>query len=164
MRLKALRGNNSQPLAAFGVFVALCFASGCSSKHTGAPVVTSSGRLLDQSWLTATQSCWPELAKEGYTADDLRHNLAILDRFRIAFPVYAAQTQADLDDLLGKPLQTGPDPDITKLAHSQSPVLTRGQAAAGTVPQMAVVQSTNGIAPPDAFCSIQPGVPQGFSK
>ncbi len=139
-------------------------ASGCSHKHTGAPVVTSSGRLIDQSWISATQSCWPDLAKQGYTADDVRRNLANLDDFHNAYPVYTAQTHADMDNILGKPLQTGPDPDISKLAHSQYPVLTRGQAAAGTVPQMAVVQSTKGIAPPDAFCSVQPGIPQGFSK
>lgn len=142
----------------------LCLVLGCSHKHTGAPVVSSSGRLIDQSWITATQSCWPDLAKQGYTAQDIRRNLANLDDFHNAYPVYAAQNHRDLDDILGKPLQTGPDPDISKLAHSQYPVLTRGQAAAGTVPQMAVVQSTNGIAPPDAFCAIQPGVPQGFSK
>ena len=147
-----------------GTTMAFCFALGCSHKHTGAPVVTSSGRLVDQSWITATQSCWPDLAKQGYTADDIRRNLANTTDLHHAFPVYAAQTHKDLDDILGKPLQTGPDPDITQLAHSQTPVLTRGQAAAGTVPQMAVVQSTDGNAPPDAFCSIQPGIPQGFSK
>ena len=143
---------------------ALSLAAGCSRKHTGAPVVSSSGRLVDQSWITATQACWPDLAKQGYSADDVRHNLANLDDFHSAYPVYAAQTHQDLDELLGKPLQTGPDPDIGKLAHSQYPVLTRGQAAAGTVAQMAVVQQTNGIAPPDAFCAIQPGIPQGFRK
>ncbi len=138
--------------------------TGCSSKHTGAPVVTTSGRLIDQSWITATQSCWPDLGKQGYSAEDVRRDLANLDDFHNAYPVYAAQTHKRLDEILGKPLQTGPDPDISQLAHSQYPVLTRGQAAAGTVPHMAVVQSTNGIAPPDAFCSVQPGVPQGFSK
>ncbi len=147
-----------------GAATAVCFTLGCSHKHVGAPVVTSSGRLVDQSWITATQSCWPDLAKQGYSADDVRRNLANLDDFRNAYPVYAAQTHRDLDDILGKPLQTGPDPDTSKLAHSQYPVLTRGQAAAGTASQMAVVQSTNGIAPPDSFCAIQPGIPQGFSK
>lgn len=156
-----------QPLRPAPAFLSLslcCIVAGCSHKHTGGPVVTSSGQFLDPSWLTATQSCWPDLARQGYGADDVRHNLANLDHFRSAFPVYAALSRADLDDILGKPLQTGPDPDITRLAHSPYPVLTRGQAAAGTSPQMAVVQSTNGQAPPDAFCSIQPGIPQGFSK
>jgi len=150
-------------VASFLAFTALTF-TGCSRKHPGAPVVTSSGRLIDPSWITATEACYPDLTKQGYTAEDIRRNLANLDDFHHAFPVYAAQNHKDLDDILGKPLQTGPDPDITQLAHSPYPVLTRGQAAAGTTPQMAVVQSTNGIAPPDAFCAIQPGTPQGFSK
>ncbi len=162
MRL-ASPSRNAAALA-FLIALSLCASSGCSHKHTGAPVVSSNGRLVDPSWITATQSCYPDLAKQGYTADDIRRNLANLDDFHHAFPVYAAQNHKDLDDLLGKPLQTGPDPDVSQLAHSQYPVLTRGQAAAGTVPQMAVVQSTNGIAPPDAFCAIQPGIPQGFSK
>ncbi len=137
---------------------------GCSHKHPGAPTITSNGRLIDQSWITATQSCYPDLTKQGYTTADIQHNLANTTDLHNAFPVYAAQTHKDLDDILGKPLQTGPDPDTAQLAHSQTPVLTRGQAAAGTVPGMAVVQNTNGSAPPDAFCSIQPGIPQGFSK
>lgn len=136
----------------------------CSRKHTGAPVVSNSGRLIDQSWITATNACYPDLSKQGYTAEDIRHNLANVDDLHHAFPVYAAQGRKDLDDILGKPLQTGPDPDVTQLAHSEYPILTRGQAAAGTVAQMAVVQHTNGSAPPDSFCAIQPGIPQGFSK
>lgn len=138
--------------------------AGCSSKHIGAPVVSSSGRLIDPSWITATNACWPDLAKQGYTAEDIRRNLANTTDLHNAFPVYAAQTHSDLDNILGKPLQAGPDPDITRLAHSPTPVLTRGQAANGTGPQMAVVQHTNGSAPPDSFCSIQSGIPQGFSK
>ena len=137
---------------------------GCTSKHPGAPVVGNSGRLIDNSWVTATNACWPDLRKQGYTADDIRHNLANTTDLHNAFPVYGAQTHKDLDDILGKPLQAAPDPDTSQLAHSQTPVLTRGQAAEGTVPQMAVVQHTNGIAPPDSFCSIQTGIPQGFSK
>ena len=154
-----------QPLrfAILGAVLPFAF-SGCSHKHIGAPVVSGSGRLVDPSWITAINACWPDLARQGYTADDIRHNLANADDLHHAFPVYAAQTRKDLDDILGKPLQTGPDPDVSQLAHSQYPILTRGQAAAGTAPQMAVVQGTNGTAPPDSFCAIQTGIPQGFSK
>ncbi len=142
----------------------LLLPAACSSKHTGAGTVTRSGRLVDPSWVTATQACWPDLTKNGYTADDLKRNLADSGSFHNAFPVYTAQSRADIDALLAKPLGIAPGPDISKLTHAQTPVLTRGQAALGTGPQAAVVQSTNGIAPPDALCSIQPGVPQGFRK
>ena len=114
--------------------------------------------------MTATKACWPDLGKNGYGSDDLGRNLANPTHFRNAFPVYAAQNDDALDQLLAKPLQTAPAPDVSKLTHSQTPVLSRGQAANGTNAQDAVVQSTNGNAPPDAFCSIQPGTPQGFSK
>lgn len=137
--------------------------TGCT-KHPGAPTITSSGRFIDPSWLTATQSCYPDLTKNGYTPADIQRNLANTTDLHNAFPVYAAQPHAALDDILAKPLTTGPDPDTTQLAHSKYPILTRGQAAAGTATAMAVVQNTNGSAPPDAFCAIQPGIPQGFSK
>lgn len=137
---------------------------GCSSKHKGAGVVGSGGRNVDASWATAIQSCWPDLSKQGYSAADIRSNLATPTHFRNALPVYAAQNDDAVDQLLAKPLETAPDPDITKLAHSDTPVLTRGQAANGNGPRDAAVQSTNGQAPPDGLCSIQSGVPQGFSK
>ena len=81
-----------------------------------------------------------------------------------AFPVYGAQTDDALDVDLAKPLQTAPAPDVSRLTHSQTPVFNRGQAVNGTNPRDAVVQSTNGIAPPDGVCSLQSGIPQGFSK
>lgn len=112
----------------------------------------------------AAKSCWPDLAGNGYGADDITRNLASPTHFRNAFPVYSAQTDDALNFLLAKPLQTAPPPDTSKLTHSQTPVLSRGQAAVGTGFKDAVVQSTNGNAPPDALCSIQPGTPQGFSK
>lgn len=145
--------------------IAMLALAGCSSKHIGAPVVSSgSGKLIDPSWLTALNACWPDLVKQGYTADQLRRNLADVSSFHYAFPVYAAQGKDSLDDILGKPLQTAPFPDTSKLLHVNAPILNRGQAAAGAGQGAAVVQSTNGIAPPDALCAIQPGVPQGFSK
>ena len=154
----------SRPLRGAVLSLALAALAGCSHKHTGAGGVTADGRLVDPSWVTATESCWPDLIRQGFTAASIQRDLADTTELHNAFPVYAAQTQKDLADILAKPLQTGPDPDISRLTHSHTPVLTRGQAAAGTVPQMAVVQNTNGLAPPDAFCSIQPGIPQGFSK
>ena len=138
--------------------------AGCRAKHEGIGTIGSNGRGVDPSWTTAVRSCWPDLGRNGYGTDDIARNLASPTHFRNAFPVYSAQTDDALNVLLAKPLQTAPPPDISRLTHSQTPVLSRGQAANGTGPKDAVVQSTNGNAPPDAFCSIQPGTPQGFSK
>lgn len=139
-------------------------AAGCSHKHTGPGTVTSSGAHLDPSWITAANACWPDLSRQGYSTDDLRRNLGAPATFRNMFPVYSALSNAEIDNILAKPLEASPAPDNTRLAHSQYPILNQFQAAQGTGPQQAVVQSTNGQAPPDAFCAIQPGVPQGFQK
>ena len=157
------RSMPARPLA-LAALALLGLAAGCSSKHKGAGTVGSNGRGVDASWTTATRSCWPDLAKNGYGADDVASNLASPTRFRNAFPVYAAQNDDAISLILAKPLQAAPPPDVTRLTHSATPVLSRGQAADGTGPRDAVVQNTNGTAPPDAFCSIQPGTPQGFSK
>lgn len=141
-----------------------CCAAGCSHKHTGSGVVTSSGAHLDQSWITAANACWPDLAKQGYSGDDLRHNLGAPATLRNTFPVYTALSNADIDNILAKPVEASPSPDTTRLSHSTYPILNRMQAAQGAGKDSAVVQSTNGLAPPDAFCAIQPGIPQGFSK
>lgn len=138
--------------------------AGCSSKHKGAGTIGNGGKNVDPSWATAVQSCWPDLSRQGYSTDDIKRNLADPTHFRAAFPVYAAQNDDALDVLLAKPLQTAPRPDISKLTHVASPVLNRGEAANGAGPKDAVVQSTNGIAPPDGLCAIQQGIPQGFSK
>lgn len=140
------------------------FVLGCSPKNKGIGTIGSGGKNVDPSWINATKTCWPDLAKDGYNNDDLARNLAAPTHFRNAFPVYSAQTDDALDVLLAKPVQTAPPPDASKLTHSQTPVFNRGQAVNGTNPKDAVVQSTNGIAPPDGFCSLQPGTPQGFSK
>lgn len=142
----------------------LSAAAGCSSKHNGAGTVGNGGKNVDQSWATAVQSCWPDLSRQGYSAKDIERNLASPTHFRGAFPVYAAQNDDAVDLLLAKPLEAGPAPDVSQLTHSAMPVLTRGQAASGAGPRDAAVQSTNGIAPPDALCAIQSGTPQGFSK
>ncbi|MBE7159342.1 MAG: hypothetical protein INR62_13085 [Rhodospirillales bacterium] len=145
-----------------GLFLA-CVA-GCSSKHKGTGTIGSNGKNVDASWINATKTCWPDLGKNGFSNDDIARNLASPTHFRDAFPVYGAQNDDALDVLLAKPVQTAPPPDVSRLTHSQTPVFNRGQAVNGTNPKDAVVQSTNGIAPPDAFCSLQPGTPQGFSK
>ena len=117
---------------------------------------------VDNSWINAAKSCWPQLAQNGYTNEDIGRNL--IHHLSAAFPTYAALSRHGADADLSMPIATVLPPDVTKLENSSTPVLTRGQAVAGTPPQGAIVQSTNGNAPPDALCSIQQGIPDGFSK
>ena len=117
---------------------------------------------IDNSWIIATESCWPSLARNGYNVDKIRQNLADPANFRSTFPTYSAQTNSGIQPLLTRSVGAAPAPDISKLAHSSTPILNRGQAAEGTSAQNAAVSSTNGIAPPDALCAVQPGTPAGF--
>lgn len=135
---------------------------GCKPRDMGVPAADQTAESVDNSWVTATRSCWPELEHNGFSLPSIKHNLADPLRFRSTFPAYAAQNEASLRTLVTKPLMTAPPPDITVLQNSRTPVLTRGQAAQGTDPHVAVVQSTSGIAPPDALCAIHAGTPVGF--
>ena len=137
-------------------------ATGCHKNHRGAGTDDSHGNFVDNSWVSAAQSCWPNLTRNGYNTDRIKRNLAHPANFRNAFPAYAAQTDANLRALVVKPIETAPPPDITRLAHSSTPVLTQNQAAAGTSPTNAVIASTDGTAPPNAFCSVQDELPAGF--
>ena len=134
-------------------------ATGCRPHHTGADPQAG---LVDESWITSAQSCWPDLTHNGYSTKRLQHDLAVPANFRATFPTYAAQSNVQIRALLSKTIGAAPSPDSSTLAHSQMPVLTRGQAAAGTSPQAAVAANTNGTAPPDALCAIQTGTPAGF--
>ena len=117
---------------------------------------------VDNSWLNAAKACWPDLTKNGYSNDDLSRNL--IHHLGAAFPTYSVLTSNGADADLSMPITTVLAPDVSKLENSSTPVLTRGQAVAGVGPQGALVQNTHGNAPPDALCSIQTGLPQGFSK
>ena len=117
---------------------------------------------MDNSWRSIAHICRPELAKSRYGDQELSRNL--IHPFGSAFPAYSALSSNGADADLSMPITTVFAPDVSQLEHSQTPVLTRGQAVAGTPPQGALVQRTNGNAPPDALCSIQTGIPQGFSK
>ncbi len=144
---------------------ALWASAGCDHhKQTAAGSMVGPGKpaSVDNSWLNAARSCWPDLAKNGYTDQDLSRNL--IHHLGAAFPAYGALTSNGADADLSMPITTVLAPDASQLEHSQTPVLTRGQAVAGTPPAGAIVQRTNGNAPPDALCSIQSGVPQAFSK
>ena len=142
--------------------LALLGLMGCKAHDMGVPTAKDTAEFVDASWVTATRSCWPELEHDGYTVAGIKHNLADPLRFRSTFPSYAAQDEQSLRSLVTKPLMTAPAPDASVLMNSRTPVLTRGQAAAGTGPHGAIVQSTNGVTPPDGLCSIHAGTPVGF--
>ena len=128
----------------------------------GVPTAKSTAEFVDQSWVAATRSCWPELEHSGFSLDGIKHNLGDPLRFRSTFPSYAAQDEQSLRALVTKPLMAAPPPDSSVLLNSRTPVLTRAQAVAGTGPRAAIVQSTGGVAPPDGLCSIHAGTPVGF--
>lgn len=151
-----------------GGLLALAFIpllTGCHrQRQTADGNMASAGQpsSVDNSWVNAARSCWPELAKNGYSTHDISGNL--IHHLGSAFPTYGALSSSTGDADLSMPITTVLSPDASKLEHSQTPILTRGQAVAGTPPAGALVANTNGNAPPDALCSIQSGIPQGFSK
>ena len=147
----------------------LAFAStgvlGCHHQKTTAPgSMAGPGKpaSVDNTWINAARSCWPDLAQQGYSSEDIGRNL--IHHLSGAFPTYAALNTRGGDADLSTPITSVLAPDVTKLENSQTPVLTRGQAVAGVGAQGAIVQHTHGNAPPDALCSIQTGIPDGFSK
>lgn len=158
--------------AALGLAAALALAAsvlltGCRQpKQTptadGSLAAPGKAASVDRSWLDAAKSCWPQLTQSGYTDEDIARDL--IHHLGAAFPTYAALNKKGGDADLSMPIATVLPPDVSQLEHSQTPVLTRGQAVAGTPAQGALVPSTNGNAPPDALCSIRSGIPQGFTK
>ena len=140
--------------------------SGCHHKHESEGSLTPTGNAasVDNSWVNAAKACWPELAKNNYSTQQLQQYLVTPDHLRATFPSYAGLSDPTLRADLTVPITTILPPDTTKLVNSSSPVLTAGQAVAGTTAQNAVVQSTHGSAPPDSLCAIQRGFPEGFNQ
>ena len=83
---------------------------------------------------------------------------------RSKFPSYTGLSDETIKSDITVPLATILPPDTTKLTNSSQPVLTTGQAVAGTPAQSAAAQSTHGSAPPDVLCAVQSGLPEGFNK
>ena len=145
----------------------LCFASfGCRHKggDHGSMAPVGSSAAVDNSWVSAAQSCWPDLTKNGHTAQQVQQYLSSPANVRSAFPSYTGLSDATIKADITVPLATILPPATTKLVNSAKPVLTAGQAAAGTAPGAAAAQSTHGSAPPDALCAVQSGLPQGFQQ
>ncbi len=147
--------------------LALSLALGCAHKPKtaeGSIASPDSPASVDNTWVNAAKSCWPDLAKNGTTVRQIQQYLIDPTHLRSTFPSYAGLSDATIRTDLSLPISTILQPDVTRLANSATPVLTTGQAVAGTPPQGAIVQSTHGSAPPDALCSIQTGLPQGFPQ
>ena len=148
-------------LMAFG----LCCVSGCHHQPKtadGSMAKPGQPASVDNSWINAAKSCWPQLAQKNQT--DIEDYLVGAGHLGATFPSYSALNGNGTSADLSMPIATVLAPDVTRLENSSTPVLTRGQAVAGTPPQEAIVQSTHGNAPPDALCSVQTGLPAGFSK
>ena len=146
---------------------ALLMVTGCHhQKQTAEGSMASPGASasVDNSWVQAAKSCWPDLGKNGYSTQQIQQYLITPANVRVAFPSYTGLSDDTLKADISVPLATILPPDTTKLTNSSNPVLTTGQAVQGTPPQGAIVQSTHGSAPPDALCAIQSGLPQGFNK
>ena len=138
---------------------------GCKHHNSSPGSLSAAGQpaSIDGSWVTAARSCWPAMQPAEQGGADLRQYLNNAAHVRSTFPSYAALSDAQNMATLTQPLAAIQPPDTSKLAHSETPVLTRGQAAAGTGRQDAVVAATTGLAPPDSLCSIQSGTPEGFN-
>ena len=119
-------------------------------------------KSVDNSWVTAVNTCWPDVAHQGYSLEGMKRYLADPLHFRAAFSTYAALDDAALRGLVTKPVMSAPAPDSSLLSHSQTAVFTRSQAISGVNQQNAAATDTNTAAPPNALCAIHSGTPVGF--
>ena len=136
--------------------------SGCKAREMGIQFADKQARNVDNSWLIAANSCWPELTHSGYSLLDVKRYLADPLHFRATFAAYASLDNQQLIRVVTQPVKDAPAPDTSVLDHSQSPVLTRQQAVSRSNLQGTLPANNNGVAPADALCAIQPGTPVGF--
>lgn len=155
-----LRSDRSASLAA--LVAGGMLLSGCKAHEMGVNFAKTQAMHVDNSWLIAANSCWPELSHSGYSLGDIKRYLADPLHFRASFATYATLDNNALAQVVGKPVQDAPAPDASVLNNSPNPVLTRSEAVNRTNLQGTLVANNNGIAPADALCAIQPGTPVGF--
>jgi len=145
------------PHAALALTVLLAFAcAGCKARELGSSYADTQSETVDNSWVTAVDTCWPSVAHQSYSTEAIKHYLADPLHFRAAFAVYAPLSDSMLRTIVAAPVGSAPAPDTSVLRNSQSAVLTRAQALSGAR------NSPNGTPGPDSLCSIQPGLPVGF--
>ena len=138
---------------------ALC---GCEAREMGTTFADKQANAVDNTWVAAVKTCWPDVAHQGYSLPGMKRYLADPLHFRAAFSTYSGLTDAQLLIIVTKPIQDAPPPDTSVLDHAQTPIFTRDQAIAGTSPHGLATPNSNGAAPPDALCALQTGTPVGF--
>ena len=129
---------------------------GCKARELGSNYADEQSATVDNTWVTAVNTCWPAVAHQSYSIEAVKYYLADPVHFRAAFAVYASLTDDMLRAIVAAPLNNAPPPDISELRHTQSSVITRTQALMG------VAYAPNQVPGPDSLCSIQPGLPVGF--
>ena len=136
--------------------------AGCKARELGTQFSDERAASVDNSWLIAANSCWPDLTHSGYSLLDVKRYLADPLHFRATFGTYASLTDKQLMQIVTRPVTAAPAPDTSSLDHGSQPVLTRTEAVTRSHLQGTLVQDNNGFAPADSLCAIQPGVPVGF--
>ncbi len=152
---------SSNPLLRLTATAALLAATGlcgCEAREMGTTFADKQANAVDNTWVAAVKTCWPDVAHQGYSLPGMKRYLADPLHFRAAFSTYSALTDAQLLIIVTKPIQDAPPPDTSVLDHAQTPILTRDQAISGARP----TSNSNGATPPDALCAIQTGTPVGF--
>jgi len=129
---------------------------GCKARELGANYSETQSATVDNTWVTAVESCWPAVAHQDYSVEAVKHYLADPLHFRAAFAVYAGLSDSMLRSIVAAPVSNAPAADTSVLKHAETPVLTRVQAITGNT------NSASHEPGPDSFCSIQPGLPVGF--
>ena len=138
----------------------ILLVSGCKAREMGVQFADTQAVKVDDTWISAARSCWPELARNNYTRGILSHELADPLHFRATFAAYAALGDKDIEAIVAAPINTAPAPDSGSLRGAGGGLLTRNQAVSfdGNPPGNL---ASNRI-PSDALCAIHPGVPVGF--
>jgi hypothetical protein len=148
--------------AAIAALLAVTGLCGCEAREMGTNFADKQANAVDNTWVSAVKTCWPDVAHQGYSLAGMKRYLADPLHFRAAFSTYSALTDAQLLIIVTKPIQDAPPPDTSVLDHARTPVFTRDQAIAGTSPQAAATPNSNSAVPPDALCALQTGTPVGF--
>jgi len=148
-------------LALAAIFLS-CMLSGCKARELGSNFSEKQAASVDNSWLIVAGTCWPDMLHSGYSLAGIKSYLVDPLHFRAVFPTYASFSDSTLRDLITKPVQSAPQGDTDILGHTSNRVLTRQQAIDGKVNDAVLPADNNNIAPADAFCAVQKGLPVGF--
>ena len=151
--------NSLRLTAAAFAATALC---GCEAREMGVNFADQQAKSVDNSWVTAINTCWPDVAHQGYSLEGMKRYLADPLHFRAAFSTYAALNDSELRTVVTRPVMAAPPPDSSLLSHSQTAVFTRSQAISGVNQQNASATDNTTAAPTDALCAIHSGTPVGF--